>query len=98
MKSQLTQAFESAKRNCTLCHTYRNLKPSEDHKEMARVATKRAYDSLKDAFAVLRAQDADIDKLEKIRTAKALCLDGLDACTVCDKQRPRIKEILIDIK
>ena len=98
MKSVLTQYFESAKRNCMLCHTYRSLQPSSDHKEMAITATRRAYDALKEAFEVLRQEDAAVEKLEKVRAAKVLCLDGIDACNACDKQRPRIKEVLIDIK
>ncbi len=98
MKSQLSQYFDSAKRNCMLCHTYRNLKPSADHKEMAMTSTQRAYEALKEAFDVLRAEDASIEKLEKVKAAKVLCLDAIDACGTCDKQRPRIKEVLIDIK
>ncbi|MCX6803370.1 MAG: hypothetical protein NTY48_02240 [Candidatus Diapherotrites archaeon] len=98
MKTQLQQFFDSTKRNCVLCHTYRNLKPSEDHKEMALVATKRAYAALKEAFEALRQEDATVEKLEKVKAAKVLCLDALDACNTCDKQIPRIKEILIDIK
>ena len=65
---------------------------------MATVATKRAYDTLRAAFDTLRAEDADVSKLEKVRAAKVLCLDAMDACDSCDKQRPRIKEILVDIK
>jgi cytochrome c peroxidase len=98
MKSDLSSYFDSAKRNCVLCHTYRNLRPSQDHKEMAQTSTKKAYDTLRQAFEELRAEDTSIDKLEKVRAAKVLCLDSIDACESCDKQRPRIKEILIDIK
>jgi len=98
MKTGLSAYFDSAKRNCMLCHTYRNIKPSEDQKEMAQVATKKAYDTLREAFEVLRVEDADIEKLDKVRAAKVLCLDAIDACQTCDKQRPRMKEIFIDIK
>ncbi|MFA5126043.1 MAG: hypothetical protein WC462_03500 [archaeon] len=98
MKTGLSAYFDSAKRNCMLCHTYKNFKPSQEQKEMAMVATKRAYDTLREAFDVLRAEDADYNKLETVRAAKVLCLDAMDACGTCDKQRPRIKEILIDIK
>jgi len=98
MKSGLSAFFDSAKRNCLLCHTYRNLKPSVDQKEMALAATQKAYDTLRVAFDTLRAEDAEIDKLDKVRAAKVFCLDAMDACNSCDKQRPRIKEIFIDIK
>ncbi len=98
MKTGLSSYFDSAKRNCMLCHSYRNLKPGAEQREMAQVSTKKAYDTLKSAFEVLRAEDAEVDKLEKIRAAKVLCLDAIDACESCDKQRPRIREILVDIK
>jgi hypothetical protein len=98
MKTGISSFFDSAKRNCLLCHTYRNLKPSEDQKAMAQTATKKAYDALRVAFDALRTEDATLDKLETVRAAKVLCLDALDSCDTCDKQRPRIKEILIDIK
>jgi predicted nucleotide-binding protein (sugar kinase/HSP70/actin superfamily) len=98
MKSAISSYFDSAKRSCMLCHTYRNLKPSTDQREMAQTSTQKAYDALKVAFETLRAEDAGLDKLDKVRAAKVLCLDALDACNSCDKQRPRMKEIFIDIK
>lgn len=98
MKSGISSYFDSAKRSCMLCHIYRNLKPSVDQKEMALTSTQRAYDALRAAFETLRAEDADVDKLEKVRAAKVFCLDAIDACNSCDKQRPRIKEIFVDIK
>jgi hypothetical protein len=98
MKTTLSSYFDSAKRSCMLCHTYRNLKPSVDQKEMALTSAQKAYDALRIAFDELRAEDADVEKLEKVKAAKVLCLDSIDACNSCDKQRPRIKEIFIDIK
>jgi len=98
MKSKISTYFDSAKRSCMLCHTYRNLKPSTDQREMAIIASQRAYDALRVAFDTLRTEDAELDKLDKVRAAKVLCLDALDACQTCDKQRPRIKEIFVDIK
>ena len=98
MKSAISSYFDSAKRSCMLCHTYRNLKPSTDQKEMAQTSTQKAYDTLRAAFETLRAEDAGVEKLDKVRAAKVLCLDALDACNSCDKQRPRMKEIFIDIK
>ena len=65
---------------------------------MALTSTQRAYDTLRVAFETLRAEDAELDQLDKVRAAKVLCLDAIDACNSCDKQRPRIKEIFIDIK
>ena len=98
MKSTISSYFDSAKRSCMLCHTYRNLKPGTDQREMALTSTQKAYDALRIAFDELRAEDAQVDKLDKVRAAKVLCLDAIDACNSCDKQRPRIKEIFIDIK
>jgi hypothetical protein len=98
MKTGLSGMFDTAKRCCMLCHTYRNIKPSEEQKEMAMASTRKAYETLREAFEALRDEDAGIDKLDRVRAGKVLCLDALDACGTCDKQRPRIKEILIDIK
>lgn len=98
MKSGISSFFDSAKRSCMLCHTYRNLKPSTDQKEMALTSTQKAYDALRVAFDELRAEDAEVEKLDKVRAAKVLCLDAIDACNSCDKQRARVKEIFIDIK
>ena len=98
MKSQISAYFDSAKRSCMLCHTYRNLKPGTDQREMAQASTQKAYNALRIAFDTLRTEDIGVEKLDKVRAAKVLCLDALDACNSCDKQRPRIKEILIDIK
>ncbi|VVB75758.1 Uncharacterised protein [uncultured archaeon] len=98
MKTTLSAYFDSAKRNCMLCHTYRNLRPSDSQKEMAVISTKKAVETLKAAFTALRAEDAELTKLERVKAGKVLCLDALDACATCDRQRPRIKEILIDIK
>jgi len=65
---------------------------------MAVLSAKRAYDMLRVAFDTLRASNSPINQLNTIKAAKVLCLDALDSCECCDKQRPRIREILIDIK
>jgi hypothetical protein len=98
MRSEISQAFASAKRNCVLCHTYKTFRPSDTQKEMAMASTKRAYDLLRDAFDIMRKENAPLTQLDAIRAAKVLALDSMDACGSCDKQRPRIKEILIDVK
>ena len=98
MKSEISTCLNSAKRACVLCHTYRNLKPSMSQKDMAMTSTQRAYDLLRAAFDELRKSNAPIRQLETLRAAKVLCLDSMDACDSCDKNRPRIREILIDVK
>jgi len=98
MKSGISSYFDTARRNCTLCYTYRNFKPSNEQKDLALTSAKRAYEELRSAFDAMRKENASIEKLGKIKLAKGLCLDAIDACSSCDKERPRIKEILIDIK
>jgi len=98
MKSEISTCLNSAKRTCVLCHTYRNLKPSMSQKDMATASVQRAYNLLKSAFDEMRKSNAPIRQLDTLRAAKVLCLDSLDACESCDKQRPRIKEILADVK
>ncbi len=98
MVSEISTAFATAKRNCYLCHSYRRFRETEPQQQMARVCTRRAYDLLRVAFEELRAKEAPIEQLETVRAAKVLSLDALDACEECDKQRPRIKEILMEVK
>jgi hypothetical protein len=98
MVSEISNAFLTAKRNCFLCHSYRNFRETEPQREMARTSTRRAYDLLRVAFDEMRTNDAPLQQLDTVRAAKVLSLDALEACDTCDKQRPRIKEILIDVK
>lgn len=98
MQTGVINHINSAKRNCMLCHTYRNLKPTTDQKELAQNSTKKAYNTLRIVFEDFRNKDADIKQIESVKTVKSLCLDALDACNNCDKQRPKIKEIFINIK
>ncbi len=98
MKTHLQSLIDSAKRNCNMCHTYRNLTPKENYQLLAQDATKNAYNKLKEAFNDLRQNDAPPSQLDKVREVKTLCLDAIDSCRTCDKERPRIKEALIGIK
>lgn len=99
MQTDLSDSFAIAKRACGRCFIQRNLnKPSQD-KDIAYKATRRAYDTLKLKFDEKRREDATTyEQLETIKKAKQLCLDAMDCCEACDRERPRIKEQLIDIK
>lgn len=98
MVSELSNTIATAKRNCYLCHTHRRFRETEPQKELAQSSAKKAYDLLKVAFDDLRAKDAPTTQLTAVREAKSILLDALDVCKQCDKERPRLKETLIDIK
>lgn len=98
MVSELSNAFATAKRNCYLCHAHRRFRETEPQQELARESARKAYDLLKVAFDELRAKDAPGKQLDAVRKAKAITLEALDTCNNCDKERPRMKEILIDVK
>lgn len=98
MRTELISHINSAKRNCTLCHAYRNLKSTTEQEKITKSSTRKAYNLLNNIFEELKSKDADIKQIENAKKAKSLCLDALDACTNCDKQRPYVKEFFINIK
>ncbi|NMA44349.1 MAG: hypothetical protein GX950_00860 [Candidatus Diapherotrites archaeon] len=98
MVSELSSAIATAKRNCYLCHAHRRFRETEPQRELARTSARNAYELLKIAFEELRAKDAPTKQLDIVREAKALTLEGLDVCKNCDKERPRLKETIIDLK
>lgn len=81
-----------------MCHTYRNLSPKEDYQSMAQDSTKNACNELRRIINELRQNDAPTEQIDKAREIKALCLDAIDACKSCNKERPKIKEALIRVK
>jgi hypothetical protein len=99
MKTEIKDSLDIAGRACSRCHAHKTFRPSEDHKENAVRAVRRTYDLLKNAFEEKRKDDiTTIEQIETIKKAKILCLDSIDACKTCDKEQPRIKEMLSNIK
>ena len=97
MNTELRSSIETAKRSCTRCYSHQNFRPNNDDKNIALNSTKKATDLLRNAFDDLRASDAPIEQLRKVKDAKTYCLDAIDACNSCKKDSPKVKEILLKI-
>ena len=97
MDNEINSSLDTAKRSCNRCFSQQNFKPSIENKEIAVKATKNATEVLRNKFDELRKKDAPVEEIESAKAGKTLCLDATDACANCNKERPRIKEILLDI-
>ncbi len=97
MNQELKSSIETAKRSCTRCYSHQNFRPNNDDKQLALNATKKATNLLRIAFDDLRAQDAPIEQINKVKSAKTLCLDATDACNACKKEKPKLREILLEM-
>ncbi len=99
MKNQLNESLDVARRACSRCYAHKTFRPSNEDKETAQKAVKRARVLLNEAFEEKRKCDeTTIEQINALKEAKIICLDALDTCNNCDKERPRIKEILSNIK
>jgi len=97
MKTELSTALESAKRNCHLCYTYKNFRPKEEYKVLAHANADKSYMLLGEAFQQIRKTDASVQKMDAIRDARTLCLKAMDLCKTCQKESPKIKETLLGV-
>ena len=98
MVNELSSTIETAKRSCNRCFSQQNFKPSIEDKEIALRATKTATQLFRNKFDELRKGDAGVEEIELAKSSKTRCLDATDACNKCNKERPRIKEVLLDIQ
>ncbi|MBT4870883.1 MAG: hypothetical protein HON47_04875 [Candidatus Diapherotrites archaeon] len=98
MNVELSSSLDTAKRSCNRCFSQQNFKPSIADKDIALKSTRKAKDLLVEAFDDLRSKDAPVEQIQKVRAAKTICLDAIDACNECSKASPRIKEILLDLQ
>jgi hypothetical protein len=98
MKPEVKASIESAKRLCNRCYSYKTFKPGADDKDVAKRSCKRAYEFLKEEFNESRKRDVSFEELEATRRAKTLCLDAIDACDACTKERPQMKDTLLKVR
>ncbi len=99
MDRELADSISTAKRSCSRCNLQKMMRKNEEDKENAIRASRNAYEVLKRHFEEKRRKEETTpEQLRAIKEGKALCLDAIDACKECDKERPRIKEILETIK
>ncbi|MDD3083638.1 MAG: hypothetical protein PHP82_01310 [Candidatus ainarchaeum sp.] len=99
MRSELNDSLDVARRACSRCYAHKTFRPNENDKENSKRAVERARLLLKKAFDEKRLEEeTTVEQINALKEAKMLCLDALEACKNCDKERPRIKELLSSIK
>ena len=98
MKTNYQEAIDTAKRACSRCQAHKTFNPNEDEREIAHKAAKRAHTLLNETFNEIRKkEETTYEQIEDLKTAKRLCLDACDECKICDKDQPRIRQILVDL-
>jgi len=97
MDTEINSTVETAKRSCNRCFAQKGFRPNNDDKALALKNTKSATELFRNKFDELRKNDDTVEKINSVKYSKTLCLDAIDACNNCNKERPRIKEILLDL-
>jgi len=97
MDNGIISTVDTAKRSCNRCFAQKGFRPSNEDKEIALKNTKSAAELYRNKFDELRKNDDTVEKINIVKYSKTLCLDAIDACEKCNKERPRIKEILLDL-
>ena len=77
----------SIKRNCKMCATYRNFKPSGKERPIVQASLKELYSYLMDKYTVLK-KDPKVPGKEVVQTAddRRFILDLIDGCNACGKE------------
>ncbi|MDD4251057.1 MAG: hypothetical protein PHX27_02590 [Candidatus ainarchaeum sp.] len=97
MKNELTDKIDTAKRACLRC--YKQKKHELEEKEIAKQNIRQAFTILNETYDKKRKDDTiTSDQINSLKKAKTLCLDALEACETCSKEKPKIKEMLSIIK
>ena len=97
MNVEINSSLETAKRSCNRCFAQKSFRPNMEDKAIALNSTKNAAEKFRNEFDELRKNDESVERINAAKYSKTLCLDAIDACEGCNKERPRIKEILMDI-
>lgn len=99
MKTEISNSLDTARRACSRCSSHKTFRPNEEDKEIAIKSVKNAHKLLNEAFDEVRRKDeTTIDQINDLKTAKRICLDAIDACKDCNKEQPKIRQIIMDIK
>lgn len=99
MNQEIKSSIDTAKRACSRCFSHKTFNPKEEDKEIAQKSTKRAYELINQTFdKKRREEETTLEQINILKTAKRVCLDAIDDCKSCDKEQPRIRQKLIDIK
>lgn len=98
MLTNYQEAIATSKRACSRCYAHKTFNPNEDDRDIASKAAKRAHTLLNEAFDEIRKkEETTFEQISDLKIAKSLCLDACDACRICDKSQPRIRQILVDL-
>ena len=97
MNSEIISTLDTTKRSCNRCFSQQNFKPSIEEKQIALNSTKKLIELYRTKFDTLRKNDASVEEIDSAKFAKTKCLDAVDACNGCNKSKPKIKEILINL-
>ena len=97
MDTGIISTIDTAKRSCNRCFAQKSFRPNNEDKEIALKNVKSAAELFRNEFDDLRKMDDSVEKINSAKYSKTLCLDAIDACSKCNKERPRIKEILLDL-
>ena len=99
MIKEYNEALNTARRACSRCNAHKTFRPNEEDKEIASKAAKRAYKLINEYFDEARRKDeTTLEEINELKEYKRLCLDAVDACKGCDKDRPLIKQMIVDVK
>lgn len=99
MNYELGESINSAKRNCNRCYVQKTFKQNDEDKKLAQKACKRTIDLFREEFDLKRRSEETTNKqIEDLKIAKGICLDALEACENCNKNAPRMKNILLELK
>jgi hypothetical protein len=99
MNQELKSSIETAKRSCSRCLAHKTFKPDNEDQKLAQKSCKRAHALLNQAFDEMRKKDeTTLEQINALKKAKTICLDAYDACKECNKNEPKMKYILNEIK
>lgn len=93
-----TRTISSARRNCTMCFTYRNFRPDGEQKNSVLKALDELYNAYRLEFDDLRKADASEGEIIRARETKTFMLNAQDTCRACDRSEDRVNRLLMQIK
>jgi len=93
-----TRTISGARRNCSMCFTYRNFKPDDDRKNAVLKALDELYNAYRLEFDSLRRADASEGEIIRARENKTFMLNATDTCKACGRDEDKINRLLMQIK
>ncbi len=91
-------SLAEARRECYLCYSYQRIRANDDKKNSALTYVKAAYKEAWDELENLRKGTGTTPQIDRAKKNRIICLDAIDACNSCPKDKPRMKEVLSTIE